>query len=65
VDLISSIRRGWAWKGLDPELVVGKNDFGNLLVRDSDGRYWRVCPENLTCGVIANDRAKARLTVAD
>jgi hypothetical protein len=57
MDLISSIKRGWLWKGLDPTLVVGENDFGNLIVKDAQGQYWRVCPEDLKCTVIANDRA--------
>jgi len=58
MDLISSIARGWSWKGLEPTLVVGENDFGNLLVEDVQGRYWRVCPEDLTCAVVANDRSE-------
>jgi hypothetical protein len=58
MDLISSIKRGWLWKGLDPALVVGENDFGNLIVKDAQGRYWRVCPEDLKCTVIANVRAE-------
>lgn len=58
MDLISSIKRGWSWTGLEPALVVGENAFGNLLVRDVQGRYWRVCPEDLKCAVVANDRAE-------
>lgn len=58
MDLISSIRRGWSWKGLDPVLVVGENDFGNLIVKDALDRYWRVCPEDLKCTIVANDRAE-------
>jgi hypothetical protein len=58
MDLISSIKRGWSWTGLDPALVVGENDFGNLIVEDAQGRYWRVCPEDLKCIVIANSRTE-------
>ena len=58
MDLISSIRRGWSWRGLEPALVVGENDFGNLMVKDVVGHFWRVCPEDLTCAVVARGRAE-------
>jgi hypothetical protein len=57
-DLLSTIRESWGWVGLDPEQVVGENDFGNLIIRDERGRCWRLCPEDLYCRVIAEDRAK-------
>jgi len=57
MELIASIGRGWGWCGIQPEEVVGENDFGNLMVRDMRGMYWRICPEDLYCRVIAEDRA--------
>ncbi len=56
MDLISSIMRGWSWTGIKPALIVGENDFGNLIIRDEQGLYWRLCPEELTCEVIAKDQ---------
>lgn len=46
--------------GLDrnrPEEVVAENDFGNVIVRATDGRYWRITPEDGICVVIADNRA--------
>lgn len=57
MELIASIDRGWGWCGIQPEEVVGENDFGNLMVRDVRGMYWRICPEDLYCKVVAEDRA--------
>ncbi|WP_127997182.1 T6SS immunity protein Tdi1 domain-containing protein [Piscinibacter defluvii] len=54
--IIEDIRDGWGWTGINPFEVVGENDFGNLLVRDARGNYWRICPEDLYCRVIATDR---------
>lgn len=54
--LVEEIRAAWGWIGLIPTEVVGQNEFGNLIVRDAEGRYWRVCPEELDCQVIANNR---------
>ena len=56
MDLISEIREAWGWVGIDPEEVVGENDFGNLIVRDRSGSYWRLCPEDSYCRVVASDR---------
>jgi len=54
--LTQSIEHAWSWSGIKPEEVVGENDFGNLMVRDERGMYWRICPEDLSCKVVADDR---------
>jgi len=56
MDLVSEIRNAWGWIGIRPVKVVGENDFGNLIIRDEDGKYWRLCPEDVYCEVIANNR---------
>ena len=38
--------------GLDrlrPEQTIGDNDFGNPMIKDQSGRYWRPCPEDQYC----------------
>lgn len=54
--ITEDIRDAWGWTGIDPAEVVGENDFGNLMVRDAQGNYWRICPEDLYCRVVANHR---------
>jgi hypothetical protein len=54
--VIDEIREAWGWVGISPEEVVGENDFGNLMVKDSYGQYWRLCPEDLYCTVMAANR---------
>ena len=56
MDLVATIKDAWGWVGLNPVQVVGDNSFGNLIVKDNDGRYWRLCPEDLTCTVVAQNR---------
>ena len=56
MSLIEEIRAAWGWAGIEPAEVVGENDFGNLLIRDSTGKCWRICPEELECRVVAADR---------
>ena len=43
--------------GIEPVEVVGENDFGNLIIKDEEGKYWRLCPEDCYCAVIAANRA--------
>jgi hypothetical protein len=42
--------------GIEPEEIVGENDFGNLMIRDVEGKYWRLCPEDVYCKVVAGNR---------
>ncbi|MFT3799767.1 MAG: DUF1851 domain-containing protein [Burkholderiaceae bacterium] len=56
--LIAAVKEAWGWTGLEPDQIVGDNDFGNLMVKDQAGRYWRLCPEDLYCKVIAHSRAE-------
>ncbi|MFN0023371.1 MAG: T6SS immunity protein Tdi1 domain-containing protein [Parvularculaceae bacterium] len=51
--LIAIIERAWGWAGIAPKVVLERNAFGNLLVLDQLGQYWRICPEDLSCAVIA------------
>jgi hypothetical protein len=56
MELIAVIEEAWGWVGIKPTLVVGDNDFGNLIVKDESGQYWRLCPEDLYCKVVAHNR---------
>jgi hypothetical protein len=56
MSVIEAVRAGWGWSGIDAVEVVDENDFGNLMVKDATGRYWRLCPEDLYCAIVAEDR---------
>jgi hypothetical protein len=58
MDLVATIKAAWGWTGIEPVQVVGDNPFGNLIVKDSLGQYWRLCPEDLYCKIIAQNRAE-------
>ncbi|MCK0143731.1 T6SS immunity protein Tdi1 domain-containing protein [Aliiroseovarius sp. F20344] len=51
VDLIG---KHWSWLGANPKRIVDLNQFGNIIFLDHDGRYWRICPEELSCEVVAD-----------
>ena len=54
---VDDINEAWGWVGLSAVEVLGANAFGNLIIRDADGSYWRLCPQDLCCEPVAEDRA--------
>ena len=58
MELTTEIESAWGWVGIKPAKVVGDNSFGNLIVEDESGCYWRLCPEDLYCKVIAHNRGE-------
>ena len=56
MSIVEEIKEAWGWVGIDPVEVVGENDFGNLMIKDVEGKYWRLCPEDVYCEVVAENR---------
>ena len=63
--IIDAIKSTWGWVGIEPVKVVAENEFGNLIIRDSVGKYWRLCPEDSYCSLIAHDRSTLDKVLAD
>ena len=61
MNLLDVVKTSWAFAGLSPRSVVDANSFGNLLVEDTDGRIWRICPEELSCKVVASSLQELQL----
>jgi len=51
--VLNAIQQSWGWTGLEPAAVTATNEFGNLIVRATDGAHWHICPEALSCKVVA------------
>ena len=56
MSIVEEIKESWGWVGIEPIEVVGENDFGNLMIKDTEGKYWRLCPEDVYCEVVAENR---------
>ncbi len=56
--MLSIIQEAWGWTGLEAKEIIKSNDFGNFLVRDAKGHFWRICPEELLCEVVAETQAE-------
>ena len=39
--LIEKISEAWGWTGIFPTEIIDENNFGNLIIKDKDGKYWR------------------------
>lgn len=63
--LINEVRSAWGWTGIEPTDIIGDNEFGNLILKDVHGHYWRLCPEDLYCKVIATDREQLQRPSTD
>lgn len=65
MNLIERIRDAWGWIGLEPVEVVAENDFGNLIIRDASDAYWRLCPEECSCKIVAQSRDELEKLLKD
>ncbi len=57
-DLLQAISRGWGWKIGKPVEVIATNQFGNAIVRNEEGSYFRIMPEEWQCELIASSAAE-------
>jgi hypothetical protein len=63
--IIEELRGAWGWAGIDPLEVIDENEFGNLIIKDVRGQYWRLMPEECCCEVIAENRPALDALTAD
>ncbi|MFK5914878.1 MAG: DUF1851 domain-containing protein [Woeseiaceae bacterium] len=53
MNIINEIIASWSWTGIKPTEIVAENEFGNLIIKDADNKFWRLCPEDVYCEVVA------------
>ena len=56
MSILNIISDSWGWTGIKPDKIIGENHFGNLMIKDVEGKFWRICPEDLYCEVIAQSK---------
>lgn len=52
-ELIEVVNEGWNWLGFLTNEIKMVNEFGNLIIKTGEGNYFRICPEELSCELIA------------
>jgi len=65
MNIIEEVKEAWGWVGINPVEIVTENEFGNLIIKDADNKFWRLCPEEIYCEVIAESVAAYNLLIMD
>jgi hypothetical protein len=53
-EAFKAIASGWSWKLGTPVEFVSANSFGNVIVRNGEGAYFCIIPEDLKCELLAH-----------
>ena len=51
--MIDNINKSWGWREFQAKEIINVNEFGNIIFKTDSEEYWRVCPEELHCELIA------------
>ena len=54
MNILDEVIASWGWVGIKPSEIMAVNDFANLILKDEEGKFWRLCPEDVYCEVVAN-----------
>ncbi|CAJ0896662.1 T6SS immunity protein Tdi1 domain-containing protein [Ralstonia flatus] len=65
MQILETVQSAWGWTGIKPAELIDENDFGNLIIKDVHGQYWRLCPEDSYCEVVAADQPAFEVLAAD
>ena len=65
MNILNDVKEAWGWIGMDPVEVVTENEFGNLILKDSNDKFWRLCPEDVYCEVIAESITEYNELITD
>lgn len=53
MSILNEIKDAWGWVGIEPQELVIENEFGNLIIKDFSDKFWRLCPEDVYCEIVA------------
>ena len=55
MNIINQIKESWGWLGVNPSEIIDINKFGNIIFKDTGGKYWRLIPEHPECSIISDN----------
>jgi hypothetical protein len=65
MSILKAVQDAWGWCGIVPDELVSENDFGNIILKDEENRFWRLCPEDLYCNIVANSISEYNALIKD
>jgi len=63
--MIKKIDKAWNWKGFRATEIIRTNEFGNVIFKTDKNEYWRICPEEISCGKIAETESEFNKILSD
>lgn len=54
------VEKSWSWAIPGVERILLVNSMANVFLEDSFGRYWRICPEELSVKIEATDEVEVQ-----
>ena len=63
--MIAEINKAWNWKGFNATEIIRTNEFGNVIFKTDKNEYWRICPEEISCGKIAGSESELNKISSD
>ncbi len=58
--LLEAVAQGWGWKLGEPVAIIATNRFGNAIVQNKGGHFFRIMPEEWQCELLACSGDMAR-----
>ncbi|MEP5602973.1 MAG: T6SS immunity protein Tdi1 domain-containing protein [Algibacter sp.] len=56
--MIAEINKAWNWKEFNATEIIRTNEFGNVIFKTDKNKYWRICPEEISCEKIAESESE-------
>ncbi len=63
--MIAEINKAWSWKGFNATEIIRTNEFGNVIFKTDKNKYWRICPEEISCVRIAENESELNKILSD
>ena len=63
--IIEVVTDAWNWAIPGVKKVLAVNSMANVLLIDIEGKYWRICPEELSAEIIATNDAEIQSVYED
>ncbi len=58
MNILTTINKAWSWLGILATEVIRTNEFGNIIFKTENNTFWHICPEELSCKLIAKDETE-------
>lgn len=56
--MLTEINNSWNWKGFNATEIIRTNEFGNVIFKTDKNDFWKLCPEEISCKKIANNKSE-------